>query len=402
MNYIYTLNQLMKILLTIHEKLDPDSGSAGSTVKLGQQYQKLGHEVHYYSMDNLPKGWHRLAKRLLFPEFVAAHIAQLSSKQVIDVVDASTGDAWMWTKILQGSKRKRPLLVVRSHGLQHLEHLERMEAARRGNLRLGLQYSLYRGSFQLWEVATSLRCADLVYLLNHQEAKYVIEQLSVKPELVHIFPNGIPEEFLNLPFEQFPRRDNSVIRIAQVSTYIRRKGIQYSAPALNRILARYPQVEVSFLGTQCRECPNIEQVYADFDSAFRDRIRVIPRYCHEMLPSLLKGHQIKLFPSTTEAFGKALIEAMACGLAPITTATPGPMEIVRDGHDGVTVAARDSQAIEQALERLITDRSYLEKLRRNAHATAQKYSWQRIAQDRLSLYKKALLQRNYFSKIADV
>ena len=383
----------MKILLTIHEKLDPDSGSAGSTVKLGQQYQKLGHEVQYYSKDNLPSRLSALAKRIMFPEFVAAYIAKLSKQKALDVVDASTGDAWVWAKILRNSLMKAPILVTRSHGLDHLEHFEHLEEARCGNLYLSWKYSLYRGSFQLWEVATSLRCADLVYLLNHQEAKYVIEQLGVKSERVHVSPNGLPTEFLNLPFEPLAQGKDSVIRIAQISTFITRKGIHYSTPALNTLLVRYPQVHVSFLGTECRECPDVEQVYAAFDPAVRDRIKVVPRFAHETLPTLLKGHHIKLFPSISEAFGKALVEAMACGLAPVTTATPGPLEIVRDGHDGVIVPARDSQAIEQALEHVITDRSYLEKLRRNAHATAQKYSWQHIARDRLALYEKALRQK---------
>lgn len=147
------------------------------------------------------------------------------------------------------------------------------------------------------------------------------------------------------------------------------------------------------MGTECRECPDVAQIYADFNPSVRDRIEVIPRFAHEKLPTLLRGHHIKLLPSISEGFGKALIEAMACGLAPVTTATPGPREIVRHEHDGLIVPPRDSQAIEQALERLITDCSYLEQLRRNAYTTAQRYSWQHIAINRLFLYEKALRQR---------
>jgi len=385
----------MKILLTIHEKLDPNSGSAGSTWKIGQQYQKLGHEVQYYSIDNLPQRLPDLAKKILFPEFVATHISTLSKQQVVDVVDASIGDTWIWAKVLQNFRKKRPLLVTRSHGLRHLHHLYTLEELRRGNLPLSWKYPLYRGSIRLWEESTTLRNADLVYLLNHQEAKYAIDVLGVKPERLHVFPNGIPEEFLGLCFEPTPTAENSVIRIAQIGTYIPRKGIHYSVPALNKILTRYPEVQVSFFGTECRECPSIVQVYEDFDPAVRDRVQVLPRYSHETLPTLLKGHQIKILPSISEGFGKALIEAMACGLAPITTATSGPMEIIQDGHDGIIVPTHESWAIEQALERLIQDRLYLEKLRRNSYTTAQHYNWQRIAQARLSLYEEALSQRKY-------
>jgi glycosyltransferase involved in cell wall biosynthesis len=84
---------------------------------------------------------------------------------------------------------------------------------------------------------------------------------------------------------------------------------------------------------------------------------------------------------------------MACGLAPITTATPGPMRIVRDGHDAIIIPPRNSQAIEQALERLINDRPDLDRLRCNAYATAQNYSWTRIARETLTFYEEALFEK---------
>lgn len=376
----------MKILLTIHHELNPNAGAPGATWQLGQEYQKLGHEVQYYTFDNLPQGLPGLAKAVIFPEFVARHIFALSNKQAVDVVDASTGDAWLWAKMLQNVGKKRPSLITRSHGLEHGVHLDQLEESKRGNLRLSWKYPLYHGGFRLWEVAMSLRCADLVLLLNRRDAQYAVEQLGVKPERTRIVANGIPEAFLNLAFEPMPDVENATIGIAQVGNYIPRKGIHYSTPALNTILDRYSQVKVSFLGTGRSQA----EVLADFDPKVRDRIQVVPRYSQEMLPTLLKGHQIKLFPSLFEGFSLALTEAMACGLAPITTATPGSMEIVRDGHNGIVIPLRDHQAIEQALERLISDRPFLERLRHNAYTTAQRYSWARIAHDNLSFYEQAL------------
>lgn len=378
----------MKILLTIHHELNLNAGAPGVTWQLGQEYQKLGHEVQYYTFDNLPRKLPGLVEQVMFPEFVASQISALSRKQAVDVVDASTGDAWVWAKMRRRSTDNRPLLVTRSHGLEHIYHIENLEEAKRGNLRLSWKYPLYHGGFRLWEVATSLRCADLALLLNRRDSKYAVEKLEVKPERTRIVANGIPEVFLNLTFEPMPEVGDSTIRIAQVGTYIPRKGIHYSAPALNTILARYPQVKVSFLGTGASEA----EVYTDFEPAVRDRIQVVPRYTHETLPTLLRGHHIKLFPTLFEGFSLALIEAMACGLAPVTTAIPGTMEIVCDGHDAMLIPSRNSRAIEQALERLIADRPYLEKLRRNAHASAQRYSWARIARDNLTFYEEALCQ----------
>jgi glycosyltransferase involved in cell wall biosynthesis len=379
----------MNILFTCHYNFNINAGAAGVTWRLGQEYQQLGHQVEYYSLDSLPAKLHPLAKVAAFPEFVASRIASLDRQQGLDVVDASTGDGWVWAA-LHHKAENRPLMIARCHGLEHIEHLEYVEEVQRGNLQFSWKYPLYRGSVRLWESAASMRFADLVLLLNSRDREYVVEKLGVNPDKAHIVPNGIPEAFLNLPFEPLP--DNAPLRIAQIGTYIVRKGVQYATPALNTILVRYPQVEVSLLGTDCPE----EKVYADFDPGVRDRVKVVSCYTHETLPDLLRGHQIKLFPTISEGFGLALIEAMACGLAPITTNTPGPMEIVRDGQDAIVIPCRDTGVIVAALERLMGDRPYLEQLRRNAHITAQRFSWSRIAQDTLAFYEKARYLRKPF------
>jgi glycosyltransferase involved in cell wall biosynthesis len=382
----------MNIMLTIHHNLDPNAGAPGVTWKLGQEFQKLGHHVDYYSFDNLPSQLPEIVKSMVFPEFVANHLTKMTRTKPIDVVDASSGDAWIWAKLRRNSG-DRPLLVTRSHGLEHVMHLEILAEARQGNLDLSWKYPLYHGGLRLWEVAQSFRTCDLALLLNQYDADYAMHQLGVDSDRVQIVANGIPQRFLNLPFEPTPTdspperldRQDGTLRIAQVGSYIPRKGIGYGVPALNQILQQHPQVIMSFVGTGCPE----SQVHADFDPVVRDRVKVTPHYDHELLPSLLQGHHIKLFPTLSEGFSLALPEAMACGLAPVTTATPGPMEIVRDRTNGILVAPRDTEAIVQALEQLIGDRSYLDRLRLSAYETAQNYSWQKIAATTLTIYEQA-------------
>ena len=378
----------MKILAIVHYPFNRNAGAAGVIWRLGQEYAKLGHQVEYYSFDNLPQNWPNRLKRVLFPGFVADRIQKLAKEKAIDVVDASTGDTWFWSKMCDRHQSK-PAIVVRDHGLEHIEHQEFLEDVKLGKRSMSWKYKLYRGSIRLWEEATALRNADLVMLLNRRAVNLAVAELGVEPNKARLIVNGIPEYLLNLPLEAI----EEPIRIAQIGTYIPRKGIQYSVPALNRILDRYPEVKVSFFGTECQQCLDPEQIYRDFEPKFRDRIQVVPRYEHSTLPQLLKGHHIKLLASTSEAFGMALVEAMACGLAPVTTNTPGPLEIVTDKQDAIVIPSRDTEAIYRALDRLIGDRPYLEKLRHNAYQTAQKYSWEKIAQQTLAIYQEALYKR---------
>lgn len=379
----------MKTLFTFHYPADPNAGGPGVTWRLAQEYEKLGHQIEFYSLDDVPKRIPPLLRFVLFPEFTAAKIARSLSESSIDVVDASTADAWIWGLILQKFRKSRPLLVARCHGLEHIEHLEYVEEAKRGNLKLEWKYPLYRASIRLWEVATSMRQSDLVLLLNNRDRDYVVQKLGVDPDRAHVVPNGIPEAMLNLPFEPTPP-ENEPIKIAQVSSYIVRKGIQYGSPALNSLLKRYPKLELSLFGTEVEA----DQVYPDFDPEVRDRVTVVPYYENHRLPEMLKGHHIKVMPTISEGFGVALVEAMACGLAPVTTTAPGPLEIVRDGETGLIVPCRDREAFEQAVETLILDRTLLDRLRHNAYDSAQRYSWTQIAQDTLKLYDLAWEMRS--------
>jgi glycosyltransferase involved in cell wall biosynthesis len=386
----------MNILLAIHHHLDPNAGAPGVTWKLGQEFQQLGHHVEYYSFDDLPSQLPGIVKAIAFPAFFAHHLTIARTKdRSLDVIDASTGDAWIWAK-LRRNPVDRSLLVTRSHGLEHIMHLEILAQARQENLHLSWKYPLYHGGWRLWEVAQSLKAGDLALLLNQADADYAIHQLGVDPDRVRVVANGIPARFLHLPFAPTPINDDRVISIAQIGSYISRKGIGYGVPALNRILQQHPYVTMSFLGTGC----SVERVHHDFDPSVRDRVWVIPHYDHELLPSLLQGHQIKLFPTLSEGFSLALPEAMACGLVPVTTTTPGPMEIVNESN-GILVPPRDTEAIVAAVELLLGDRAYLDRLRRSAYKTAQNYSWQQIAIDTLAVYQQALAAKNSQQLIYD-
>jgi glycosyltransferase involved in cell wall biosynthesis len=376
------------ILLTIHAPMDPDTGAPGVTSDLGSRFRAEGHTVNHFSFDDMPRWFPSRAVTLFFPVFLAWRIWRLSARQTIDVVDASSGDLWIWAS-LRRRNRVRPLLVTRSHGLEHTAHEQLLEDERRGTVKLSWKYPIYYGGFRLWEVARSLRLSDIDLFLNRADLEYAVEKLGIPREKAKLTVNGIGENFQDLPFTPVADRVQGHIKIAQIGSYIPRKGVAYGAAALNRVLRRHPSIKVSLLGTQAPA----ETVLADFDPEVREQVVVVPTFKREQLPSLLNDHHIKLLPTTFEGFSVSLVEAMACGLAPVTTTTPGPMEIVRDGVNGALVPARDSEAIVEALERLVGDMHLLDRLRRGAYETAQRYTWRRIGKETLALYRDALAHK---------
>jgi glycosyltransferase involved in cell wall biosynthesis len=382
----------VKIKLIVHHELDPNSGAAGQTDLMRDQYHREGHDVDLYSWSDLPHRFSPRLKQLLFPVFVAWHLVRAVRRERPDVVDASTGDSWLWALLDPG--RRRTVLVTTSHGLEHVRTEARRQSARDGLLELSWKYPLYYGGLHLREVQSTLRRADIVFLLNRYDRTYAIERLGVDPARVKLVANGIRDPLIGLPLEPTPFDPSIPLRVALVFSYLPLKGVTYGAEALTRTLRRHPNLSATLLGTGVRR----DVVLRDFASDLHDRIEVIPRYENAALPSYLHGHQIILFPTLTEGFGVALLEAMACGLAPVSTTTPGPLEFVTSNENGFLVRPRDAEALAEALEKLIDDRLLLDRMRRAAHATAQRFTLRSVALERISHYEQAIAVRERMAR----
>jgi glycosyltransferase involved in cell wall biosynthesis len=82
----------------------------------------------------------------------------------------------------------------------------------------------------------------------------------------------------------------------------------------------------------------------------------------------------------------ALLEAMACGLAPIVTdASPGPLECVRPDQTGLVVASENASALAAAMLRLARDDDLTDRLARQAAAYVKEHDWEVVEQQWLTV-----------------
>ncbi len=79
---------------------------------------------------------------------------------------------------------------------------------------------------------------------------------------------------------------------------------------------------------------------------------------HDYLIELYHLADVVVLSSTSESFGKVLIEANACAKPVVSTATTGAQEIIQDGYNGFLVPVKNSQALAQQVIKLL-DQSQL-------------------------------------------
>ncbi len=90
----------------------------------------------------------------------------------------------------------------------------------------------------------------------------------------------------------------------------------------------------------------------------------------------LRRASIFALPSRFEGMPNALLEAMASGLPSVVSdASPGPLEMVRDGVEGLVVPSENVEALACALERMILDPSLRERCGLKARKSLEALDW---------------------------
>jgi glycosyltransferase involved in cell wall biosynthesis len=104
----------------------------------------------------------------------------------------------------------------------------------------------------------------------------------------------------------------------------------------------------------------------------------------EELSAAYANMDLFVFPSHTDTFGNAVLEALASGVPAIVTPDGGPCTIVRDGETG-RVAVDEEFA--SAIAAILADPAKHAQMRRAARAYAEKASWDSVFEGVYAAYE---------------
>lgn len=101
--------------------------------------------------------------------------------------------------------------------------------------------------------------------------------------------------------------------------------------------------------------------------------------------NVLKNHNLYLFPSLFEGSSKSVYEAMASGMAVITTKNSG--SIVQNGKEGFIIPAQDIKSLKEKILYYYKNPKVLAKHGSAARKKATKYTWEKYAKEVIKIYK---------------
>ncbi len=240
------------------------------------------------------------------------------------------------------------------------------------------------------EVALALERSALVLTVSEFSKAEIARVLGVPTKRIRVTPLGPDSRFRPRPAGEMDLRAlHDGLEVGHyclfVGTVEPRKNLDTLLDAFARLpLAlrrRYPLVLCGYRGW------GSEALHERFAAGTREGWLVYLGYVpDEMLPVLVAGARLFVYPSLYEGFGLPLLEAMASGVPVLHSRIAALDEVA--GTAGAAFAPLDVEGLTATLAMALQDEAWRAKARQDGLARAMLFSWRRCAELTRDAYRE--------------
>lgn len=374
----------MRVLMITGVAGKAEAGGAGVVHNVAKELRNLGHTVKpMFFEDLIPKQrWPVRFRTLEFAARVASYVNEVKNEYDVVNIYAPYG-FWYGFRRRRNGSAAGPPYVMSMHGLEERRNYAMAREAKKGRAHyFRLKNRIWQNFYHMGTYRWSFETADQSIVTNREALLFLQMQYGLAPDRVWFIPNGVGPEF-------FHRRTWSDTREPQllfVGTWIDHKGIYALAEAFERLLALAPGIRLTIAG--CAE--NEQTVRRYFSAAAQGSINVRPFISRAEMPELYAQHDIFVLPSLVEGMPLVLLEAMASGLAVVTTESSGMTDLVEDGHDGLLTIPGDADSLAVALSTLYGNSQLRRALGCAAQEKMKRFTWKLSALRHEAVFRRAM------------
>lgn len=193
----------------------------------------------------------------------------------------------------------------------------------------------------------ALRLNQKVFFQNRDDSSLFVRQRIVpRSKVVVVNGSGINIE----EFHPIPKKSTNPVFL-YMGRLLRTKGLYQFVDAAARVRSKYPDVEFRILGSPDSNPESVPKHV--IEGWHRAGIIRYLGFSNDVRPHLGDCTAF-VYPSYyREGIPRAVLEALAMGRPVITTDSPGCRETVKDEYNGYLVPVKDSNALAQAIFRLL-------------------------------------------------
>jgi len=336
-------------------------GSYAAYAKVPAVEERHGLTIHHPRYPVIPKFGTSLAPALMYM-FMKPFIAELIRQgNDFDLIDSHyfypDGVAAAWL----GRTFGKPVTIT----------------ARGTDINLMPQYALPRA-----QIKWAARQADGMVTVC-QALKDELVALDVDADKVRVLRNGVDLDMFRPGDRQADREKLGLTgrTLLSVGLLIERKGHDLIIGALPRL----PDTTLLIAGDGPERGALERQAQT---LGVQDRVRFLGRIGHDELRNVYGAVDALVLASSREGWANVLLESMACGTPVVASNVWGTPEIVAEHAAGVLMAARESDALADAVETLFANLPD----RAATRTYAERFDWDSTTQGQQDLFE-SILQR---------
>src|SRR3990172_8688401 len=258
---------------------------------------------------------------------------------------------------------------------------------------------LKKSKFILKKTINSLNKSHAV-IVNSDYTKNEYKKLGVKEDkMTRIYP---PPNFVQHTqdkelLKKFRRKfasDNLKI-VLFVGRLVERKGVEYLIKAIPKIKATQVHVIIAGGGWLMNDLKELVT-----SLGLDNKVSFFVPPTNETLGHLHDISDVFVVPSIvdsmgeTEGLGLVIPEAMESGLPVIATAVGGIVDVVKNNENGILINQKDSGAIAEAVDKILSNKDFAGKLIQNSKKTVNEFLPSLIAKKHLKVFQEIISSSN--------
>ena len=219
----------------------------------------------------------------------------------------------------------------------------------------------------------SYHLPDVIVTVSRYNFRKIARYLPMLLDRLKIIPNGIEPELLKYYEARHTMVPNSIITVSRLLKHKNVKSLLYT---YNQLKKEIKDSKLFVVGDGPCRSELMEHIRR---LGIRD-VTYYPSLPKKRLWELLSKVQVFVLPSLREGFSIATLEAMAVGLPPLCLNSPysAVTDYIVNGFNGYLYS--DEKMLINLLINILQDKKLYNKISRNAHLTALRFTWDKIVQ----------------------
>lgn len=390
-----TKTKPLRILTIANVQFDPNSGAAGTDIAINDIFEKAGHQVDAVWESDLGKKWithGNLSYAFEAPRLIRKIVLDRIRQNEYDVVLMDQPIAYLAAQKLR-EQGFSGIIVNRSHGFEpaYKNAMEKwskeLETKKTGYPKSILSRWLHKKLENQWsEIVEHCDGVALSTTLDHEFYSKYFPKNSCKAEVIQ---QGVPESF----FENFEERkilsDGSKSRLLYVGQYAEFKAPSILIKIVNRVLSENSELTMTWITSEKHH----EIIRQQLNPKIRAQVELMNWMPQSELIPLYKQHDIFLFPSVYEGFGKAMLEAMSSGMCVVASNVGAMHDLIEHEQSGLLCNPCDVDGFCQAIDSLIKHPEKQIELGQSAKAATSELTWKRCGDQYLEFFHQLLEEK---------